>query len=185
MKAYCRQCVKKIEVKEEEALWEVALNGVVLARAVCPDCGNPTGTSTVSQDEAPHDIRVVSQEVKRAVLHHHREWGKRRDAAIILLIRALGDNPPKGGRHSRAKAPEVHEALSEDGGGPGASPVPTARCGPPWTGWPQNGVLSAPLGPGALGRRHERCDRIAGVCSHEAPGMGRHWSRADGGQREA
>ena len=113
MKAYCRQCVKKIEVKEEEALWEVALNGVVLARAVCPDCGNPTGTSTVSQDEAPHDIRVVSQEVKRAVLHHHREWGKRRDAAIILLIRALGDNPPKGGRHSRAKAPEVHEALSE------------------------------------------------------------------------
>ena len=47
----------------------------------------------------------------------------------------------------------------------------------------RTGVLSAPLGPGALGRRHERCDRIAVACSHEAPGMGRHWSRADGGQR--
>ena len=41
------------------------------------------------------------------------------------------------------------------------------------------------LGPVSLGRRHERCDHIAVACSHEAPGIDRCWSGADGGQREA
>ena len=51
MKAYCRQCVKKpLDVKEEEVLWEVAVSGLVLARAVCPDCGNPTGTRIAPED---------------------------------------------------------------------------------------------------------------------------------------
>ena len=113
MKAYCRQCVKPLDVREEEAIWEVALNGVVLARAVCPDCGNPTGTQIAPEDQAPHEIKLASQEVKKAVQHHQRECRKRRAAAIVLLIRALGDNPSKGGRHSRAKKPDLQEALSE------------------------------------------------------------------------
>ena len=113
MKAYCRQCVKGIEVKGDEVKWRVSLKGQVLARSVCPDCGNPTGTRIAPEDQAPHDIRLASQEVKRAVRHHHRECRKGRDAAIVLLIRALGDNPPKGGRHSRAKSPDLQEALSE------------------------------------------------------------------------
>ena len=44
MKAFCRQCVKPLKVKDEEATWKVALNGAVLARASCPDCGNLSGT---------------------------------------------------------------------------------------------------------------------------------------------
>ena len=113
MKAYCRQCVKGIWVKEGEVKWRVSLNGKVQARTVCPDCGNPTGTRIGPEDQAPHEMRVASQEVRKAVRHSQLECRKLRDAAIILLISALGDNPSRGRQHSRAKAPELHEALSD------------------------------------------------------------------------
>ena len=115
MRAYCRHCVKQIELKAGGATFEVAVSGLVLARTVCPDCGEPTGTRIVAEAQAPQDIRLASQAARKAARHYKQDCKQRRDAAILLLLRALKPTSSGGSRRRRSnlRTPEPLEALSE------------------------------------------------------------------------